>query len=125
MVSYGDTDERIACFQAYERRDKLAETIRHRLTTGRGENIAVVGAHRIGKSTVLNLVEDLLLRNDGDEARKVLPLRINAAVTPPAEFISAVLDRPHHLSERTQGRLSRFRQGCASPYMRSFMLPRR
>jgi hypothetical protein len=71
-----------------------------------GENVSLVGAHRCGKSTVLNLVEDMLKASqtpsgapnqpEPEDAKLVIPIRLDAAVTPinalPAEIIR-LLDR--------------------------------
>lgn len=77
----------------------------------RNENVAVIGAHRCGKSTVLNMVEDMLLkepsaqsspgRSDGRHssapptaaaAQRFIPIRINAAITPVSEFHQAIAE---------------------------------
>jgi len=54
-----------------------------------GENIAIVGAHRAGKTTVLNLVEDTLRQSNlkGKGSHLIIPVRLNAAVDPPHMFL--------------------------------------
>lgn len=80
-------------------RRRLAKAIIGKLAQNPGENIAIVGAHRTGKTTVLNLVYDLL--REGDLSRdgahlaripKLIPIRINASTTPPYRFFFSVLE---------------------------------
>lgn len=58
-----------------------------------GENIAIVGAHRSGKTTVLNLVYDLLKNPDLDfqGTKTLIPIKIDAAMDPPHMFLPAVI----------------------------------
>jgi hypothetical protein len=67
------------------RRRRLVDlVVQHSLREDRAENFAVVGAHRTGKTTVLNLIYEKLLAKGADDSSSVLlPVRINASVTPP------------------------------------------
>lgn len=68
------------------RRRRLVDfVVRHSMREDRAENFAVVGAHRTGKTTVLTLVYEKLLAIVADEGSSsvLLPVRINASVTPP------------------------------------------
>jgi hypothetical protein len=80
-------------------RRRLAKAIIGKLSQSPGENIAIVGAHRTGKTTVLNLVYDLL--REGGFSREfqrpagrvnLIPIRINASTTPPYRFFFSVLE---------------------------------
>jgi hypothetical protein len=87
-------------------RRRLAERIIERLSGDPGENIAIVGAHRAGKTTVLNLVyDDIVSRlisgggevkvgaEGGQHADKsiLIPLRVNAAMVPPHMFFDSIV----------------------------------
>lgn len=61
----------------------------------RGENFAVVGAHRTGKTTILNLVQERLDKEEGRSG--CIPVRINASVTPPHTIFTAIMSK---LSDR-------------------------
>ena len=73
-------------------RRRLADRIVEQISRGPRENFAVVGAHRTGKTTVLNLVYDRL-DQEWRKDKKLLPIRINASVTPPHIVFVDVVER--------------------------------
>jgi hypothetical protein len=92
---------------AQRSRRRLAERIIERLSGDPGENIAIVGAHRAGKTTVLNLVHDNLAgRKDNSgviEDVVLIPLRINAAIVPPHMFFVSIIEQLRSLATREAG----------------------
>jgi hypothetical protein len=83
----------ITALDARQTRLGLAEAIADRLSQTEGENIAVVGAHRSGKTTVLNLVCDILEKQSSKPSRtaSMIPVRITASVTPPHMLFMTIL----------------------------------
>jgi len=77
-------------------RRRLAGTIIDRLSQTPGENIALVGAHRAGKTTVLNLVYDLLAQRLEEEKKdsqpKLIPVRLYSPMTPPHLLFVAIME---------------------------------
>lgn len=82
---------------------RLAERIQDRLYSEKPESIVLVGAHRTGKTSILNLVSDLINHSDGDQELKptgnLVAVRINAAVTPPGELLVAIVAALQELAE--------------------------
>jgi hypothetical protein len=79
----------------------LAETIIDKITGDPSHNIAIVGAHRAGKTTLLNLVYDQLLEGLISESTAApIPIRINAAVTPPHLLFIAILEQIAKLEKK-------------------------
>ena len=76
-------------------RYRLAWRICQRLSVGRGENIVIVGAHRSGKTSLMNIVVDRLNRGEFSEPtgqkHHVIAVRIQAALTPPQELLSTII----------------------------------
>lgn len=94
---------------------RLATRIHERLTSGHEGSIVIVGAHRSGKTSLLNMIADLVNGNLTEELTTdselcqtlhtgTVCLRINAAVTPPQEIflqiLKSALDELQHLLRR-------------------------
>lgn len=80
-------------------RMRLAKRLREHLTRDPVENVVLVGAYRSGKTSVINVVVDLINEAPSVAAdekvatpRPVLAVRINAAVTPPELLFVAVFN---------------------------------
>lgn len=81
-----------ASSELLQSRRRLAMRIIQKIAGEPGENIAIVGAHRAGKTTVLNLVHDILERGEPEATGAALtPVRINAALDPPYMFLPAIV----------------------------------
>jgi ABC-type transport system involved in cytochrome c biogenesis ATPase subunit len=87
--------------EATRTRRRLAETIIEKLMNTPGENVAIVGAHRAGKTTVLRLVYDLLIERLKEDSGvpTLIPIKINASVTPPYLFFNTILEETSKLKE--------------------------
>jgi hypothetical protein len=85
-------------------RRRLAERIVQRLLQSPKENVAIVGAHRAGKTTLLKLVYDLLTERlaKSDSRVILIPIWINASVTPPHMLFIALLEEMYRLKGRVK-----------------------
>jgi len=83
-----------------------------------GENIAIVGAHRAGKTTVLSLVYGILEQPKAFGEVPVIPVRITASVTPPHMLFMAILDEVSRPAKEVEG----FRESLRRSWGKIFAL---
>jgi hypothetical protein len=95
-VLYGSFDE----MRRVDSRARLADRLATHIRSAHSENIVLVGAHRSGKTTIMNIVVDLI--NDGkeDEDSAVIAVKINTAVTPPEQLFLAVYQEILNLEKK-------------------------
>lgn len=95
LDSYGELYGDLDSADKERTRRRLAGTIIDRLSQTPGENIALVGAHRAGKTTVLNLVFDLLAKRLEEEKKdtlKLIPVRLYSPMTPPHLLFVSIME---------------------------------
>lgn len=91
---YGDGND------AAEKRTRLRTARRIVEKLENGENIAIVGAHRTGKSTLLNLIRgELLQRRRSRRTPYLIPVPLNASVTPPHLLLFSILQEVAKLTD--------------------------
>ncbi|MFH0800900.1 MAG: hypothetical protein V2A78_00725 [bacterium] len=71
-------------------RGNLARRVLKRLIGDEGENIALVGAHRSGKTSVANLIIDRIHEMAAKNNEPLLAIAINGALTPPRDLVRAI-----------------------------------